>query len=339
MSDKGKTYKAAGVNLENADVVADRIGQILPKTFRKGCVPLPGGFAGLFDLKKEGLGDCTLVMSTDGVGTKIKLGIDFKMYRGLGIDLVGMSVNDVLTLGAQPLAFLDYVACAKIDNNVLLELIEGIADGCQQSGCALMGGETAEMPGMYQPGDFDLAGFCIGAVAPGKAITGKTLQAGDSLIGLPSSGVHSNGYSLVRAVVSDAPKQEVEAQKAALIAPTKIYVKPILELCKKIDVRGMAHITGSGLAGNVTRIVPDGLIAEMRWGSWPVTPVFNWLQRHGSIEQAEMLRVFNMGVGFVVACAKRDEKVVLDHFKGEASVIGTLRPGAVMADDMRACVV
>jgi phosphoribosylformylglycinamidine cyclo-ligase len=336
---EGKTYSQAGVNLAVADETAERITALLPKTFRKGCISLPGGFAGLFDLKTEGLEDTLLVMSTNRVNTKIKLAIELNAYKGLGIDLVAMSVNDVITLGAKPLCFLDYIALGKIERQQLLTLVEGVVEGCLQSECALMGGETAEMPGLYREGDFDLAGFCVGAVPRQQLINGSKIAVGDVIIGVPSSGIHSNGYSLVRSILEDVPPAEVQAQAQALMEPTRIYARLVGEVCKKISVKGMAHITGSGLAGNVTRVIPEGMLAEMRWGSWKVPEIFQWLQKWGKVTDTEMLNVFNMGIGYVFIVHKADQSELLKLLKGEGVVMGEIKPLAKkLPDDMRAIV-
>ena len=321
-STSGQSYEGAGVSLEEADAFTGRLKNLLPKTFRKGCVPLPGGFAGLFDLKKEGLDDGCLVMATDGVGTKLKLAIEHQVYSTVGIDLVAMSVNDILTVGAQPLCFLDYIAYAELDGGVLDSIVASIAEGCLQSGCALVGGETAQMPGMYTAGDFDLAGFCVGFVKRNQLMSDRKVQAGDQIIGVNSSGVHSNGFSLVRSIIDGVPKSELLPYLSALLAPTKIYVRQVLKLMETIRLSGMAHITGGGLPGNVNRVMPQGLRASINSQSWQPAKLFHWLQEKGNVAQEEMYRIFNMGIGYVIICRPSDSKAVINEFKDEAQIIG-----------------
>lgn len=337
---KSLTYAKAGVSLDMADRIADGVGPLLARTFRRGCIPLPGGFAGLFDLKRENMQESVLVMSTDGVGTKIKLAIDLKIYDGLGIDLVAMSVNDVLTLGATPLCFLDYMAFGKIDDHLFQTLLQSVVEGCEQSECALMGGETAEMPGIYRRGDFDLAGFCVGAVPANKMIDGTTIQVGDVVLGLPSSGIHSNGYSLVRAIVKRATAAQRKQHAPALLAPTRIYVKTVLPLLQKFQIKGMAHITGGGLAGNLGRIIPAGMRAEIKADSWQVPALFKWLAQVGKVATTEMFEVFNMGVGFVLVCKPAEADKIRRALHGEAYQLGTIQADQKQkVSDLRAAIV
>ncbi len=321
---KRHTYTEAGVQLQRAERLTEDFKRLLPQTFRKGCVPLPGGFAGLFDLKREGLEDALLVMSSDGVGTKIKLAIEHEKYAGLGVDLVAMNVNDVITVGAEPLCFLDYVAFSSLPNEVLDSLVAGMVDGCRQSGCALVGGETAQMPDMYVAGEFDLAGFCLGAVPRQRLVDGSAIRAGDAVVALPSHGIHSNGYTLVRAIVKTCSSAEVATYSEALLRPTRIYAPVVTKVCRQLAIRGMAHITGGGIAGNISRIIPDTLEAQIRFGSWQVPELFAWLQKQGNVDLQEMLRVFNMGVGFVFVCDPADEQRLLELLDGEGVVIGSV---------------
>ncbi len=299
------TYRDAGVDIDVGDALVDDIKKIVRSTRRPEVLAGVGGFGALVGLPKK-YKQPILVSGTDGVGTKLRLGIDSGRVTGLGQDLVAMCVNDVLVSGAEPLFFLDYFATGKLDNRVAAQVIKGIAQGCKLAGCALVGGETAEMPGMYHGGDFDLAGFCVAVVEKSKIIDGSKIKPGDVLIALPSSGPHSNGYSLVRKVL-ERSGQSLDDRLGqgtlgdALLAPTNIYVKPILKLLDAgIPVRGMAHITGGGITGNLTRCFPKGCAAAVDTKSWTRPQVFDWLQSQGGVEQDEMWRVFNNGVGFVV---------------------------------------
>ncbi|HVT34290.1 MAG TPA: phosphoribosylformylglycinamidine cyclo-ligase [Nevskiaceae bacterium] len=295
------TYAAAGVDIDAGDALVDDIKKIVRSTQRPEVLAGVGGFGALVSLPKK-YKQPILVSGTDGVGTKLKLGIETGRVEGLGQDLVAMCVNDVLVSGAEPLFFLDYYATGKLEQRVAAQVIRGIAHGCKLAGAALVGGETAEMPGMYAHGDFDLAGFCVAVVEKSKIIDGSRIRPGDVLIALPSSGPHSNGYSLVRKILAHhhyklGPRGELTD---ALLAPTHIYVKPILRLlADKVDVRGMAHITGGGITGNLTRAFPRGTAAVVDSTSWKRPDIFNWLQDKGAVEQDEMWRVFNCGVGFV----------------------------------------
>jgi phosphoribosylformylglycinamidine cyclo-ligase len=304
------SYRDAGVDIDAGDALVDQIKRIVKSTRRPEVLAGVGGFGALVSLPKK-YKQPILVSGTDGVGTKLKLGIDTGRVEGLGIDLVAMCVNDVLVSGAEPLFFLDYYATGKLDPNAAAQVVKGIANGCKQAGCALVGGETAEMPGMYAPGDFDLAGFCVAVVEKRAIIDGSRIRPGDVLIALPSSGPHSNGYSLIRRIIERSGasldgKFGRGTLGDALLAPTRIYVKPILALLASgIKVRGMAHITGGGITDNLTRAFPPGTAAVVDTESWLRPDVFDWLQREGGVAEDEMRRVFNCGVGFVVVVPRK----------------------------------
>jgi phosphoribosylformylglycinamidine cyclo-ligase len=300
------TYRDAGVNIEAGDALVEAIKPLAKATVRAGVLGGIGGFGALFDLKAAGLHDPILVSTTDGVGTKLKLAIETGIHDFVGIDLVAMCVNDLIVQGAAPLFFLDYFATGALDVAAATRIIAGIAQGCRIAGCALVGGETAEMPGMYQGGDYDLAGFSVGAAERGDLLP-KTVAVGDAMIALPSSGVHSNGFSLVRRIIADAglgwdapaPFQPGMALGEALMAPTRIYVRPVLALHKAGLLKGAAHITGGGLPGNLPRVLPNGTGARLS-APWPMAEVFKWLGKTGNVAPAEMLRVFNCGVGMAL---------------------------------------
>ncbi|MGE0557903.1 MAG: phosphoribosylformylglycinamidine cyclo-ligase [Burkholderiales bacterium] len=309
-SRKSLTYRDAGVDIDAGDALVDRIKPYAKRTLRPGVMAGIGGFGALFTVPR-GYREPVLVSGTDGVGTKLKLAMEWKRHDTIGIDLVAMSVNDILTLGAEPLFFLDYYACGKLDVASAADVVKGIAAGCEMSGCALIGGETAEMPGMYPPGEYDLAGFAVGVVEKKKIINGRGIRAGDAILGLASNGAHSNGYSLVRRILAQPgvkPSAKIggRALKDAILAPTRIYVKPMLQLMKKMTVKGMAHITGGGLVDNVPRVLPASLTAELRSDAWPLPPLFRWLQEKGNVADAEMHRVFNCGIGMAVMVAAAD---------------------------------
>jgi len=312
----GLTYADSGVDIDAGNRLVDLIKPMVRATARAGADAEIGGFGGLFDLKAAGFKDPVLVAATDGVGTKVKSAIETGLHGGIGIDLVAMCVNDVLVQGAEPLFFLDYFATGKLDVETTVSVIGGIARGCELAGCALIGGETAEMPDMYAAGDYDLAGFCVGAVEKAALIDGSSVGAGDAIIGIDSSGPHSNGYSLIRRIVARAG---ITADRGgfdldlggvkladALLAPTTIYVKPILQLLSALPLHGMAHITGGGLTENIIRVVPEGLGVALDAGSWRLPPVFDWLQREGNVPQPEMWRTFNCGIGYTLIVG-RDE--------------------------------
>ncbi|KAJ0811890.1 putative phosphoribosylformylglycinamidine cyclo-ligase [Helianthus annuus] len=316
----GLTYKDAGVDIDAGSELVRRIAKMAPGI---------GGFGGLFPL-----GDSYLVAGTDGVGTKLKLAFETGIHDTIGIDLVAMSVNDIITSGAKPLFFLDYYATSRLDVDLAEKVIKGIVDGCQQSDCALLGGETAEMPDFYADGEYDLSGFAVGIVKKESVINGKNISVGDVLIGLPSSGVHSNGFSLVRRVLAKSglslkdklPGESITLGEA-LMAPTVIYVKQVLDIISKGGIKGIAHITGGGFTDNIPRVFPDGLGARIYNNSWPVPPVFKWIQKAGSIEDGEMKRTFNMGIGMVLVASKEAAERILSE--GETAY----RIGEVISGD------
>jgi phosphoribosylformylglycinamidine cyclo-ligase len=304
----GLTYAYAGVDIEAGNAMVDSIKPLVRTTRRPGADAEIGGFGGLFDLKAAGFSDPILVAANDGVGTKVKIAIDTGIHHTIGIDLVAMCVNDIIVQGAEPLFFLDYFATGKLEPGVGIEIVKGIAEGCRQAGCALIGGETAEMPGLYAQGDYDLAGFAVGAAERGTLLP-KAVGPGDVLIGLPSSGVHSNGFSLVRRIVElsgkawtdSAPFAEGKSLAEALLEPTRIYVKPLLATLKATGgIAALVHITGGGFPDNIPRILPDGVGVRLDLGSIDVPPVFGWLSRVGGVAESEMLRTFNCGIGMIV---------------------------------------
>ncbi len=311
------SYKDAGVDIDAGDALVERIKPLAKKTMREGVLAGIGGFGALFEVPKR-YKEPVLVSGTDGVGTKLKLAFEWNMHDTVGIDLVAMSVNDVLVQGAEPLFFLDYFACGKLDVDTAAAVVCGIARGCELSGCALIGGETAEMPGMYPAGEYDLAGFCVGAVEKSKILTGKDVKAGDVVLGLASSGVHSNGFSLVRKCIERAELDggslpatlDGKPFKEAIMMPTRLYVKNVLaalaahpntgDAASHGGIKALAHITGGGLLENIPRVLPEGLAAHLKKGSWPQTELFAWLQKTASIDEVEMNRTFNNGIGMVV---------------------------------------
>ena len=304
-NDPPLTYRDAGVDIEAGESLVERIKPLVQKTQRPECLGNIGGFGGLFELPIDRYRRPVLVSGTDGVGTKLKLAVILDRHDTIGIDLVAMCVNDVLVLGAEPLYFLDYFATGRLSPEHAQSVIAGIASGCEAAGAALIGGETAEMPGMYSPGDYDLAGFCVGVVEKDQIIDGSHIRAGDQILGLASSGLHSNGYSLARAVLERSsatlgqPIGETTLGEA-LLAPTRIYVRPILALLKAVPIHGIAHITGGGLTGNIPRILPDNCDCRIDATAWPRPEIFQWLQSEGSIDDTEMLRTFNCGIGLVI---------------------------------------
>lgn len=332
------SYEQAGVSIAAGNALVKAIAPLARATARPGADAELGGFGGFFDLRAAGYKDPLLVAGNDGVGTKVKLAIEHDRHDRIGIDLVAMCVNDLIVQGAEPLLFLDYFATGKLDNGVAERVVAGIAEGCKLAGCALIGGETAEMPGMYAPGDYDLAGFCVGAVERGEQLTGDRVQAGDQLIGLASSGVHSNGYSLVRRLAADKGwKLERPALFdpdvlliEALIEPTRIYVKSLLPLIRSGRIHALAHITGGGLLENVPRVLPAGLHARIDVGSWQQPRLMAFLQAQGNIEPGEMARTFNCGLGMVLAVAPEEVAGLLADLAqaGEiAHVIGEISAG------------
>jgi phosphoribosylformylglycinamidine cyclo-ligase len=332
------SYEQAGVSIAAGNALVKAIAPLARATARPGADAELGGFGGFFDLKAAGYKDPLLVAGNDGVGTKVKLAIDHDRHDAIGIDLVAMCVNDLIVQGAEPLLFLDYFATGKLDNGVAERVVAGIADGCKLAGCALIGGETAEMPGMYAPGDYDLAGFCVGAVERGEQLTGDRVAAGDVLIGLASSGVHSNGYSLVRRLAADKGwKLDRPALFDAdrllidhLIEPTRIYVKSLLPLIRQNRIHALAHITGGGLLENVPRVLPRHLHARIDAGAWEQPRLMAFLQAQGNIEPEEMARTFNCGIGMVLAVAVDEVAALMDDLAaaGEtAHVIGAIEEG------------
>ena len=336
MTQQSLSYRDAGVDIDAGDELVERIKPFAKKTLREGVLSGLGGFGALFEVPKR-YQEPVLVSGTDGVGTKLKLAFDLKRHNTVGIDLVAMSVNDVLVQGAEPLFFLDYFGCGKLDVNVAADVIKGIAQGCEYAGCALIGGETAEMPGMYPDGEYDLAGFAVGAVEKSKIITGREIVAGDVVLGLASSGAHSNGYSLIRKIV-DRAKPDLDAKfdgertlADALMEPTRIYVKPLLALMAVLPVKGLAHITGGGLTENIPRVLPEGVKAVVEKASWVRPELFNWLQREGGVAESEMHRVFNCGIGMVVVVAQENAAQALDLLRAAGEVvaeIGRIEPRA-----------
>ncbi len=311
-SDKphGLTYRDAGVDIDAGDTLVENIKPYAKRTMRPEVLAGIGGFGALCRIPGK-YREPILVSGTDGVGTKLKLAFELNRHDTIGIDLVAMSVNDILAQGAEPLFFLDYFACGKLDVGTATQVVKGIAAGCELSGCALIGGETAEMPGMYPPGEYDLAGFAVGVVEKDKIIDGSTIAPGDVVLGLASSGAHSNGYSLIRSIIarnkSDlSEKFDGRTLADLILEPTRIYVKSVLQLMDKLPVKGLAHITGGGLVENVPRILGEQLTVHIARESWPRPPLFGWLQKHGNVAEAEMLRVFNCGVGMVIVMAEQN---------------------------------
>ena len=332
MTQQSLSYRDAGVDISAGDELVERIKPFAKKTMRDGVLSGLGGFGALFEVPKR-YREPVLVSGTDGVGTKLKLAFDLKRHDTVGIDLVAMSVNDVLVQGAEPLFFLDYFACGKLDVDTAASVVAGVAKGCEYAGCALIGGETAEMPGMYPEGEYDLAGFAVGVVEKSKVISGREIVAGDVVLGLPSSGAHSNGYSLVRKIIArsnpdlDAPFDGGKTLADAIMAPTRIYVKPMLALINALPVKGMAHITGGGITENVPRVLPDHVKAVINKSSWQRPKLFDWLQREGNVAESEMHRVFNCGIGMVVVVARENVEPALKLLRaaGEQAVeIGSI---------------
>jgi phosphoribosylformylglycinamidine cyclo-ligase len=313
-------YKQAGVNIEAGYEAVERMKKHVQKTARAGVLGSLGGFGGMFDLSALQLKEPVLVSGTDGVGTKLMIAFWMDQHDTIGIDAVAMCVNDIVVQGAEPLFFLDYIACGKAQPEKIEAIVKGIADGCEQAGCALIGGETAEMPGLYSESEYDLAGFTVGACEKSQLITGETIQAGDVLIGLASSGIHSNGYSLVRKVFNDWPLLDFVNELGCtlgeeLLKPTKIYVKPVLSALKRFPLKGMAHITGGGFIENIPRMLPQGLGAELHEKNWEIPPIFKLLSSHGQINYQEMYNIFNMGIGMVIAVSRENAADLIEHFK------------------------
>ncbi len=319
------TYRAAGVDIDAGDALVERIKPAAQRTLRPEVLGGIGGFGALFDIPKK-YREPVLVSGTDGVGTKLKLAFQLNRHDTVGQDLVAMSVNDILVQGAEPLFFLDYFACGQLDVGTAATVVEGIAKGCELAGCALIGGETAEMPDMYPPGEYDLAGFAVGAVEKSNIIDGKSIVSGDVVLGLASSGAHSNGYSLIRRIVERA-KPDLAADfhgrpfADVLLAPTRIYVKSILGLLERVKVKGMAHITGGGLTGNVPRVLPKNVAAVIERSAWTLPPLFQWLQEEGNVADDEMYRVFNCGIGMVVIVAAQDADQATDGLAASGETV------------------
>jgi phosphoribosylformylglycinamidine cyclo-ligase len=322
------SYKKAGVDIDKTDRFISRIKPLIRRTARAEVLGGIGGFSGLFGPRLGGMKNPVLVSSTDGVGTKLLIAEARRKYNTVGIDLVAMSVDDVVVTGAEPLFFLDYIAVGKVHPAILLEIIRGIVKGCREAGCALMGGETAELPGLYAPGKFDLAGFCVGIVDKAKIIDGRHCRFGDAVIGLGSSGLHSNGYSLARRVFSD---KEIKGPLGReLLRPTRIYARAVLEVTRRVRVKAMAHITGGGFYDNIPRVIPERLDVHIRPGSWPVPRIFREIQERGGVREHEMFRTFNMGIGMVVVVAAKEAARALTLFKKlgqKAYLIGELVRG------------
>ncbi len=333
--DKKTSYKDAGVDIDKGNLFVEKIKPLIRSTFRKEVRGDIGKFAGLFHLDTAKLKSPLLVSSTDGVGTKLKIAQMMDKHDTVGIDLVAMSVNDIIVNGAEPLFFLDYIACGALSLETSVSIVEGITRGCTDAGCALLGGETAEMPGFYGPGEYDLAGFAVGIVDSEKLIDGSAVSVGDCLIGLASSGLHSNGYSLVRKVLFDQEKLDPkifvdelnDILGIELLRPTRIYVRSVLNVCRNFNVKGIVHITGGGFIENIPRVLPDPCRVNIEKGSWDVPPVFDYIQRIGGIEEKEMYRVFNMGIGMVLIVPDRQREEALQRLTAlgeQASIIGVV---------------
>ena len=324
------TYRDAGVDIDAGDALVDRIKPLAARTMRPGVLAGIGGFGGLFEVPKS-YKEPVLVSGTDGVGTKLRLAFDWNRHDTVGIDLVAMSVNDILVQGAEPLFFLDYFGCGKLSVDTAAAVVGGIAKGCELSGCALIGGETAEMPGMYPDGEYDLAGFAVGAVEKSAIITGKSIKTGDVVLGLASSGAHSNGYSLLRKILERAnakPDDDFHGQPLVdvVMAPTRIYVKQVLAALAKhgAGIKGLAHITGGGLLDNVPRILQPGLSAKLHRDSWEMPKLFQWLQQQGQVEDTEMYRVFNCGIGMVLVVDPAQAEAIAATLREQGETVSTL---------------
>lgn len=330
MTDKNSaslTYRDAGVDIDAGEALVDRIKPMAARTMRAGVMAGIGGFGALFEVPTH-LNEPVLVSGTDGVGTKLRLAFEWNRHDTVGVDLVAMSVNDILVQGAEPLFFLDYFACGKLSVDTAASVVQGIAQGCELSGCALIGGETAEMPGMYPDGEYDLAGFAVGAVEKSAIIDGKQIQPGDAILGLASSGAHSNGFSLLRKILKHAnarPSQELDGRplEDVVMAPTRIYVKSVLAALSSHgpDIRGLAHITGGGLLDNIPRVLQSNLAARLHRDAWIFPPLFQWLQENGNVAQEEMLRVFNCGIGMVVIVPAAQAEAISTTFRSHGETV------------------
>ncbi|MEO8006708.1 MAG: phosphoribosylformylglycinamidine cyclo-ligase [Betaproteobacteria bacterium] len=325
------SYRDAGVDIDAGDRLVENIKPFARRTMREGVLAGIGGFGALFEVSKK-FREPVLVSGTDGVGTKLKLAFQMNRHDTVGIDLVAMSVNDILVQGAEPLFFLDYFACGKLDVETATQVVKGIAAGCERAGCALIGGETAEMPGMYSNGEYDLAGFAVGAVEKSLIIDGKDITSGDVVLGLASSGPHSNGYSLIRKIVETARADLASGFNGrtlgeTLLEPTRIYVKPVLAALKEVRLKGLAHITGGGLVENVPRVLPENVCAQLEKNAWPRPPVFEWLQKQGNVAEAEMHRVFNCGIGMAIVVASDQASAAMQALQREGETV--YRIGAI----------
>ena len=330
------SYRDAGVDIDAGDQLVENIKPFAKRTMRPEVLGGLGGFGALVEISKK-YQNPVLVSGTDGVGTKLKLAFEWDIHHTVGIDLVAMSVNDILVQGAEPLFFLDYFACGKLDVARATDVIKGIAEGCEQSGCALIGGETAEMPGMYPEGEYDLAGFAVGVVEKSKVINGRSIRPGDVVLGLASNGAHSNGYSLIRKIIErsnpdlDAEFDGGQTLRQAVIAPTRLYVKPILAALEKFEIKGMAHITGGGLTENIPRVLPENCVAQIDAQSWPLPKLFQWLQQAGNVERQEMYRTFNCGIGMAVIVPAEQADAAQAFLAGQGETVyrlGTIRERA-----------
>lgn len=334
-----EAYKNAGVDIAAGNEAVERMKKHVKRTFRPEVMTDLGGFGALFGLNKDKYEEPVLVSGTDGVGTKLKIAFAMDKHDTIGIDAVAMCVNDIVVQGAEPLFFLDYLACDKVVPEKIESIVAGIAEGCHESGCALIGGETAEMPGMYSEGEYDIAGFTVGVVDKSKIVNGSTIAAGDTVIGLASSGVHSNGFSLVRKLLLEQagyglqdslPELGGAVLGEVLLTPTKLYVKPVLGLLEQVKVKGMAHITGGGFIENIPRVLPEGVNAEIDYGSWPILPIFSLLQQKGNVSNRDMFTTFNMGIGLVIVVSEQDAEASLAALRaaGETPyVIGRVTSG------------
>ncbi len=323
------SYRDAGVDIDAGDQLVENIKPFAKRTMRPEVLSGIGGFGGLVEISKK-FKEPVLVSGTDGVGTKLKLAFELNRHDTVGIDLVAMSVNDILVQGAEPLFFLDYFACGKLDVAAATEVIKGIALGCEQSGCALIGGETAEMPGMYPVGEYDLAGFAVGVVEKSKIITGEHIKTGDVVLGLASNGAHSNGYSLVRKIIERSHpdlNSLFDGQRTladCIMAPTRLYVKPLLSLMQEVTVKGMAHITGGGITENVPRVLPDNVVADIDSRTWQMPKLFHWLREQGNVEAQEMFRTFNCGIGMVVVVDSAEADAAIRHLQASGETVSRI---------------
>jgi phosphoribosylformylglycinamidine cyclo-ligase len=334
-----EAYKKAGVDIEAGYEAVERMKKHVNRTMRKEVIGGLGSFGGMFDLSGFNIKEPVLVSGTDGVGTKLMLAFMMDKHDTIGIDAVAMCVNDIVVQGAEPLYFLDYIACGKSVPERIEAIVKGIADGCEQAGCAIVGGETAEMPGMYSEEEYDLAGFSVGIVEKSKLITGKSIEAGDVIIGLASSGIHSNGFSLVRKVLLEENKLDLKEVYAGLerplgdvlLEPTRIYVKPLLQIINKFNIKGLSHITGGGFYENIPRMLPEGFGAEFNYGSWEIPAIFKFIEEKGNIEKKDMFSTFNMGIGMAVVVSKEESEAVLDELRAQgenATIIGHVTSSA-----------